>query len=177
MIDINDIENNEKYLLVICIEEINLLKESITFIQNSSKEKINVIYDRTDPNIPYRQESPYREISQKASNRALSMIRDEQLFDLIQFISQTKNVPGDVVEYGSLYGGTGAVLAEALNYFGKLWLFDTFSGIPKSKYGLDFHWNNSFSDNSYAEVRDIFSDLENVQVVKGNICKTYNVVK
>ena len=179
LININNIENNENYLLVICIEEINLLKESIRFLQNLSKDKINVIYDRTDPNIPYRQETPFKEISEKASKRALSMIRDEQLFDLIQFISQTKNVPGDVVEYGSLYGGSGAVLAEAINHFGikKLWLFDSFSGIPTSKYGLDFHWNDSFSDNSFAEVRDIFADLKNVHVIKGNICQTYDAVK
>jgi hypothetical protein len=179
LIDISKIQDDDKYLLVICFEEINLLKNSISFLQGLSKNKIDVIYDRADPNIPYRQETPYKEISEKASNRAISMIRDEQLFDLIQFISQTKNIPGDVVEYGSLYGGSGAVLAEAINYFGrkKLWLFDTFSGIPTSKYGLDFHWNNSFSDNSFSEVKDIFSDLENVEVVQGNICDTYDRVQ
>ena len=56
------------------------------------------------------------------------MTRDEQLFDSIQFISQTKMYLETLLNMVPFYGGTGAVLAEALNYFGKkkLWLFDTF---------------------------------------------------
>ena len=106
------------------------------------------------------------------------MISDSQLFDLIQFVEQTKDVCGSVVEYGSLHGGSGAVIAEAIKHFGEkpIWLFDTFSGIPESKYGLDHHWNGSFSDNSFAQVRDAFSDMHNVTVIKGNICDTYNTV-
>ena len=30
----------------------------------------------------------------------------------------TKNVKGSIVEYGSLYGGSGAILAEAINHYG-----------------------------------------------------------
>ena len=173
--NVNEIKDDSNILIVICLEEINDLKEGILYLQSLSKNKINVIYDRTDPNLPFRQEEPFKTISSKAMKRAPSMLRDSQLFDLIQYISQTKNVPGDVLEFGSLYGGSGAVIAEAVNYYGKknVWLFDTFEGIPKSKYGLDFHWNDSFSDNSYAEVRDAFFDLKNVTVVKGNISETY----
>ena len=45
-----------------------------------------------------------------------------------------------------------------------VWLFDTFSGIPDSRYGLDFHWNGSFADNSYAAVKDAFLDMKNVDM-------------
>ena len=176
---VENLEDTEDTLLVVCVEEINDLKAGINFLFRLGKNKIKVIYDRADLNIPFRQEEPYKSISNKASLRAESMITDAQLFDLIQYIDQTKDVPGDVVEFGSLYGGSGAVIAEAVKYFGEkpVWLFDTFSGIPESKYGLDFHWNNSFSDNSFSEVKDIFSDLENVEVVQGNICDTYDRVQ
>ena len=87
----------------------------------------------------------------------------------------TKNVKGNVIEFGSLYGGSGAIIAEALNFFGKknLFLFDSFSGIPKSKYGLDYCWDGAFSDNSEKMVKNSFSDLNNVKVIPGNITKTY----
>ena len=108
------------------------------------------------------------------------MITDDQLFDLIQFIEQTSEVEGDIVEFGSLHGGSGAVIAEAVNYFTpnkKVWLFDTFEGIPKSKIGLDYHWDNSFMNNSYMEVSEAFKDLDNVEVIKGDLNQTYLKVK
>ena len=73
-----------------------------------------------------------------------------------------------------MYGGSGAVIAENCKLlwkkmFGSLILLkDT-----KIKIWFDFHWNDSFSDNSYAEVRDAFFDLKNVTVVKGNISEIY----
>jgi len=178
MISVAELDDDTDTLLVVCVEEINDLKDGINFIFNLGKHKIKVIYDRIDDNIPFRQENPFKGISERARERAISMISDAQLFDLIQYVDQTKNVQGDVVEYGSLYGGSGAVIAEAVKYFGEkqVWLFDTFSGIPDSRYGLDFHWNGSFSDNSYSAVKDAFSDMSNVKVIKGNICETYNQV-
>ena len=178
MISVKKLDNDLDTLIVVCVEEINDLKDGINFIFNLGKHKIKVIYDRADQNLPFRQEEPFKEISERASKRATSMITDPQLFDLIQYVAQTQNVQGDVVEYGSLYGGSGAVIAEAVKYFGEkpVWLFDTFSGIPDSRYGLDFHWNGSFADNSYAAVKDAFLDMKNVQVIKGNIMKTYKKV-
>lgn len=178
MISFNELQDDPDILLVICPEEINDLKDGIKYIHSLGKNKIKVIYDRADENLPFRQEEPYKGISQKARDRAISMISDAQLFDLIQYIEQTKNVSGDVVEFGSLYGGSGAVIAEAVKYFGEknIWLFDTFSGIPDSKYGLDFHWNGSFSDNSFEAVKDAFSDMKNVKVIKGNILETYKQI-
>ncbi len=173
-----EISDESNTLLVICVEEIHALKDSIWYLIKNNIEKMPVIYDRTEYHSPYHQEEPFKGIAERARKRALSMIPEAQLFDLIQFISMTSHVDGDVVEYGSLYGGSGAILVEAVNYYGKknVWLFDSFAGIPKSKYGLDHVWNGSFSDNSYAEVRDAFSDCENVNVVKGNICETYSQV-
>ena len=82
------------------------------------------------------------------------------------------------MEFGTYNGGSGAIMAEASKFFGNknIWLFDTFSGIPDSKYGLDFHWRGSFSNNSYSEVKNAFSEMKNVHVIKGNICETHNKV-
>lgn len=178
LVSVDALDDSSDTLLIVCVEEINALKDGIKYLYHLGKNKIKIIYDRADPNIPFRQEDPYRGISERASARAISMISDSQLFDLIQFIDKTKDVPGDVVEYGSLHGGSGAVIAEAVKFYGEkpIWLFDTFDGIPDSKYGLDYHWNGSFSDNSFSQVKAAFSDMKNVTVVKGNICDTYNTV-
>jgi len=179
LVSINELNNNADTLVVICVEEIHAMKAAMSYLIDNKLSSMPVVYDRTDPHSPFHQEQPFMGIVDRARARAISMISDAQLFDLIQFIGNTSDVEGDVVEYGSLHGGSGAILAEAVNYYGKkpVWLFDSFSGIPKSKYGLDEHWDGSFSDNSYAEVRDAFADCDNVKVVKGNICETYSQVK
>ena len=178
LLTVDKLEDSSDTLLVVCVEEINVLKDGIEYLYHLGKNSIRVIYDRADSNVPFRQEEPYKGISERACARATSMITDSQLFDLIQFIDQTKDVPGDVFEFGSLHGGSGAVIAEAVKFFGEkpVWLFDTFAGIPDSRYGLDYHWNGSFADNSFSQVKDVFADMSNVTVVKGNICNTYNTV-
>lgn len=176
---LDSVSDNAPMLMVLCVENVNELKTGIKHLYTSDKKHVPTIYDRDQPNRPYKEEAPYNEIALRASDRAKSMISDHQLFDLIQLAEQTSDVPGDVVEYGSLYGGSGAVIAEAVSHYGEknVWLFDTFEGIPASRYGLDHHWNGSFSDNSFAEVKSAFADMDNVTVVKGNICETYQQVK
>ena len=179
VISILEIENTEKNLVVVCNDDINEIKDAINYIIQQKLHKLNYLFDNDKGNDPFNFENPYRGIAKKAKNRAISMITDEQLFDLIQFIEQTKNIDGDVVEYGSLHGGSGAILAESVNYFcpnKNVWLFDTFKGIPKSKFGLDYHWTNSFMNNSFNEVSNAFRDLENVEVVRGDINETYNKI-
>jgi len=174
--EIKSIKNN---LLVICSEDLNEIKDCMKILIANNLNKIPVIYYYSYVHNPLRQVEPYRTIFLKAENRAKSMISDNQLFDLIQLVHSKKNIEGDVVEFGSLHGGSGAVLAESLNFFGKknLYLFDTFSGIPRSKYGLDYRWDGSFSDNSYEEVKSKFLDLDYVKVIKGNINNTYKKLK
>jgi hypothetical protein len=175
---VSTLKDDENTLLVICLEEIQSLKQAMRYLFENDLNNIRVIYDRLDLHSPFHQEEPYKGINERARDRAVSMITDAQLFDLIQFIRLTNNVDGDVVEFGSLYGGSGAIIVEAVKHYGEkpVWLFDSFDGIPKSKYGLDHHWNGSFSDNSYKEVKDAFADCNNVKVIKGNICETYKQV-
>ena len=178
VVSIDNLHNGEGTLVVVCEEDIHDVKDAMWYLVENELNHMPVIYDRTDGHSPYHQEEPFRSIANRAMARARSMISDAQLFDLIQLIRNTSHVEGDVVEYGSLHGGSGAILVEAVNFYGKkpVWLFDSFSGIPNSKYGLDHRWNGAFSNNSYREVQAAFVDCDNVQIVKGNICETYAAV-
>jgi len=179
LVSIDSIKNDDKTIVISCIDEINDLKNSINYIIENNFSELKIIFDISESNSPFNNENPYKDIAKRALNRARSMISNEQLFDLIQFISQTKSVEGDILEFGSLHGGSGAVIAEAVNHYckeKKVFLFDTFSGIPDSKYGLDYHWKNSFSNNSYEEVKNAFSDMKNVSVIKGNIIDTHKII-
>lgn len=172
--DIKKISIKKNSLIVICHEDVKNLKAAMSFLFFNNFKNYKTIYDIYYTHDPFIHEFPFSEIRKKAALRAKSMISNQQLFELIQFIKATKDIPGSVVEYGSLYGGSGAILAESLNYFGKknLFLFDSFNGIPKSSYGLDDCWNGAFSDNSHSMVKKAFEDLKNVKIISGNIKKT-----
>ena len=176
---LDDILIDKDTLIVVCPEEISSIKGAIKYLMQDKFKDIPVIYDRQEIYDPFNQQQPYKGIAERARLRAVSMISENQLFDLIQYIDITKHIEGDVVEFGSLYGGSGAVIAEAVKYYNEkpLWLFDSFTGIPKSKYGLDDYWDGSFSDNSFKEVSVAFEDMKNVKVVKGNILETYDKIK
>lgn len=179
LVPIDTLKDNSNTLLVVCVEEIHAMKAAIRHLIDNKINSFPVIYDRTEYHSPFHQEEPFKGIAERAKTRAVSMITDAQLFDLIQFIRLTTHIEGDVVEYGSLHGGSGAILVEAVNHYGKkpVWLFDSFAGIPKSRYGLDHHWDGSFSNNSLKEVQSAFEDCEHVKVVAGNICETFDSVK
>lgn len=179
VVPVASLKDDPKTLLVVCVEEIHAMKAGMRYLIENNMNRMPVIYDRTEPHSPFHQEEPFKGIADRARARARSMISDAQLFDLIQFIRMTKDVPGDVVEYGSLHGGSGAVIVEAVKHYGEkpVWLFDSFAGIPESKYGLDHRWNGAFSNNSFKEVEAAFRDCANVKVVQGNITETHAVVE
>jgi O-methyltransferase len=62
--------------------------------------------------------------------------------------------PGDFVEVGVYKGGSAAVLAEVARARGRrLFLFDTFSGMPHSELGVDHHVVGDFGDTSLEAVQ------------------------
>lgn len=178
LVSIDSLNDDPTTLLVVCVEELHEIKGAIRHLIDGQINRMPVIYDRAEPHSPFHQEQPFKGIAERARVRARSMISDAQLFDLIQLVRATSRVEGDVVEFGSLHGGSGAILVEAVNHYGKkpVWLFDSFAGIPKSKYGLDHRWDGAFSNNSFKEVQNAFADCPHVKVIGGNICETYNVV-
>ncbi len=175
VVDVHNLRLSTADLIILCTDTDSATREAIKLLMGPDLSSIDVIYEAVEFNSPINQQEPFRTIAQTARTRARSMISDEQLFELIQLVGNTQNVDGAVVEFGTYAGGSAAILAEALNHYGvrDLWLYDTFAGIPKSVFGLDYRWHGSFADNSYQEVCAAFADLENVHVVRGNIAETH----
>lgn len=174
---ISELKNSNDLLLVFCVENVNDMKAGAQYLLEHAKlAQVPAIYEAAEAYKPILQESPYKEIRDRARARAISMIEDEKLFNLMQIVRAVNGVPGDIAEFGCFQGGSAAIIVEAVNHFEKrpVWLFDTFKGIPPSKYGLDYRWKQTFTNNSYAQVKDIFSDAKNVQVINGPIQETHN---
>jgi O-methyltransferase len=57
-----------------------------------------------------------------------------QAFFIIDSLSKTQLIEGDICEYGVAWGRTSALIAATLNSIGSskgLWLYDSFEGLPK----------------------------------------------
>jgi predicted O-methyltransferase YrrM len=82
-------------------------------------------------------------------------------FALEELVREVRSAPpGDIVEVGVYQGGSAARLAEVAREQGRrLFLFDTFTGIPYAG-EFDFHKVGDFSDTSEVAVRAAIPDAE-----------------
>jgi O-methyltransferase len=88
---------------------------------------------RNQAYAPWATDTAFREIYDVArANTLVDVARCYELWDLLHGL---RDVPGAVVEVGVWRGGTGAILARALNRTKtdeKIYLCDTFSGVVKA---------------------------------------------
>jgi O-methyltransferase len=119
--------------------------------------------------------------------RSRTMCSNARLRGLYRSVRYVVNhdIPGDIVECGSAQGGSAALMALTLRRLGsqrKLWLFDTFEGLPSpSSQDPDFELADLFTGTcvgTLAEVGELFQRLEitdNVEFVKGLFQETLPV--
>ena len=90
IVNLEKLTKNESTLIILCPDDVEDLKSAMIYLMQDKFSKIPVIYDLQEHYNPILQQSPYKDIFKKAKIRATSMLRNEQLFDLIQFIEITK---------------------------------------------------------------------------------------
>jgi O-methyltransferase len=118
-----------------------------------------------------------------------TLVSADRCHVLYSLLRQAIRVPGDVWECGVYRGGTAAMMAAFLADHGpakKLYLFDTFEGMPETDAERDLHRSGDFSDTSLEAVTryvghgelcvfrkgflpDTFAGLESAQVALAHI--------
>ena len=94
--------------------------------------------------------------------------------------SQT-NTNGDMVEVGVYQGGSAKLICEAKGSK-KLYLFDTFEGLPTlssydTHFGMSFWEKNQFSNTSFEKVKNYLSSYNDVHIYKGEFPDTAESIK
>jgi hypothetical protein len=74
------------------------------------------------------------------------------------------SLEGDLCEVGVYKGGTAKIISQNMNHSDKLFLFDTFEGIPNRSNNDNIHIVGDFNDCSYEEAVNFF---KNAEVYKG----------
>lgn len=84
---------------------------------------------------------------------------------IMSALVQTRHLEGDIAEVGVYKGGVAYYLSK-LSHGKRVFLFDTFEGIPMSG-EFDKHPIGDFSDTDYEEVKQYFTDNPKATLVKG----------
>lgn len=96
-----------------------------------------------------------------------SIVVPEKLARLRDLLLSTAHLDGDIVEVGVYKGGSARVLVDHAGA-SRVFLFDTFTGIPHHDRALDGRWGvGSFGDTSVAAVAEMFSGDKRVSIYQG----------
>ena len=144
--------------------------------------------------IVYNSKSIGGILSKIATNfqfRLLSFYKDKETVDLIKEIKKEVDFSfypyeafmihsivktqvsfeGDMAEVGVYQGGSAKLICEAKKEK-TLYLFDTFTGLPKlsdddTHFGKKHWYENQFSNTSVDSIKKLLDGYENVQIIKG----------
>jgi hypothetical protein len=111
-------------------EAIDKLKTRVAFLSNRQKDLIAELYQFYSNEL-LNDLSAIDSKKQVLLNQLLGTSIGEAFY-ILNAINQTKQIEGDICEFGVAQGSTSALMAnEISNTNRKIWLFDSFEGLPK----------------------------------------------
>jgi O-methyltransferase len=105
-----------------------------------------------------------------------TIVSRDRCYILYVLLRQAMQIEGDVWECGVYKGGTAAMMAAILKdsrRSKRLYLFDTFAGMPETDAGRDLHKKGDFSDTSSEAVTRYIGHEDLCVVRKGFIPETF----
>ncbi len=103
-----------------------------------------------------------------AKIKSYTLLEEDRLFPLWQFARQARVLPGAMAQVGVFRGGSARLIAQVKEGNGqKLYLFDTFEGMPEVNEGIDLHKKGDFKNTSLESVKKIFNDTKDVVFCPG----------
>jgi len=83
------------------------------------------------------------------------------------YINLSNYLSGNLAEIGVYKGGSAEIIAKNKNEHKKLFLFDTFEGMPEINENDNHHKKNDFNDTSFEKVKELLESYKNVFIYKG----------
>ncbi len=101
-------------------------------------------------------------------NKFNTLVSNDRLEKIILYANERKNLLGDISEVGVYKGGTAKLISKIFSDTNKkIYLFDTFEGMPPSDPKKDFHNEGDFNDTNIKLVKEYLKDCNNISIFKG----------
>ncbi len=102
-----------------------------------------------------------------ASLQGKTLVDVERCHVLYQLAKRALKLPGAAAEIGVYKGGTARLLSEVFGKNKKLYLYDTFEGMPECSAKDNFCTKGMFSDTSLEAVQAFVGNAGDVEIYKG----------
>lgn len=123
---------------------------------------------------PWLGEGEFKRLYRLAAPRTL--VSADRCYVLYTLLRQAIHVNGDIWECGVYRGGTAAMIAAFLKQnmpSKRLFLFDTFEGMPETDENVDWHKEGDFSNTSLEAVADYVGYSDSCTFRRGLIPDTF----
>lgn len=101
------------------------------------------------------------------------------IYQSIKYLSDN-SIRGNVAEFGIFKGGTIVFIVKVLRHFGfkdiNIYGFEIFEGFPQRRSIMDLYSNIDCEYQDYETVSE-YCKRYNIEVIKGDICETFNQIK
>jgi O-methyltransferase len=123
--------------------------------------------------VPWITDEPFLKALGEISGRTL--LHHVKCYMLYSIVRHLMKVPGEVAECGAYRGGSSYLIAKVLDGRKRLYMFDTFAGIPAGVPGKDNRYINGgeFADTSLEDVQRFMAPFKNVEIRKGFVPDTF----
>jgi O-methyltransferase len=109
---------------------------------------------------------PFLELFDRMQKQGVIIQSVNEAYNLWQLCPQTARVEGDVAEVGVYLGGTARLLSQVKGER-RLFLFDTFGGMPEVKEGVDKVHAGTFAETRLGDVQRLMEDQSGVHFCPG----------
>jgi O-methyltransferase len=101
-----------------------------------------------------------------------TLVDKYRCYELWDLVNKVRKIPGDLIEVGVWRGGSGALIAKSAELSGikdKVYLCDTFSGVPKASEKDETYKGGEHDDTTKETVEYLVNNLElsNVIILQG----------
>lgn len=104
--------------------------------------------------------------------RGRTLLDRQRCYMLYQLARIQREKGGDWAEVGVYKGGSARLLSKLMGKGQRLLLFDTFSGMPQTRKGVDFHHEGDFSDTTIKAVRKFLGKNRKIELIPGQFPKS-----
>jgi|GEM_PF-773003 len=108
----------------------------------------------------------FKKLSQKLYLEGRTCLSVREMWNIYNWVKKTEHINGDIAEVGVYKGGSAKIISE-VNKNRKLYLFDTFEGIPENDFSINQINNGELCDSSLDNVKSYLSKYNNIEYFKG----------
>ena len=100
------------------------------------------------------------------------LLSNEEAYTLFSLIQNAKKIKGDIAEVGCYEGGSTKIIAEVNKEFKKIYIFDTFDGLPKVNNHIDVGFSTKDYIADYEKVKNYLKKYKKISINKGRFPDT-----